>query len=131
MKNGPFPARTGCPATRLYTRAIAQDAEFATRLRFGGGSAKPRTVPGEPELRKEILRYFLEHPDAVDDLEGISRWRLRQLLVERSVLEAREALDWLVEKGYLDAEQMAGTHRTFRLSPSKKEDAKRLVGEGE
>jgi hypothetical protein len=86
-------------------------------------------VASLPALTKEILRYFLEHPEATDDLEGISRWRLRQKNSERSSSEVNEALQWLVERGYLERLQPRGTRPTFRMAPGKREAARELLGE--
>lgn len=53
------------------------------------------------EIARDVLSYFLHHPEAADDLEGIARWRLLQQSIERSVEETNLALEWLAEKGYL------------------------------
>jgi hypothetical protein len=82
-------------------------------------------------LAKEILRYFLTHPEATDDLDGISRWRLEQAALERSVSDTYDALQWLVEQGYLAQEQLHGTRLTFRMNSKKRDAAKQFLGEDE
>ncbi|MBZ5684084.1 MAG: hypothetical protein LAP86_03545 [Acidobacteriia bacterium] len=50
---------------------------------------------------REVLGYFLEHPQTADTVEGLARWRLAGAQKHRTVEQIREALDWLVENGYL------------------------------
>jgi hypothetical protein len=60
-----------------------------------GGAAEERS------LAAQILSYFMEHPDAVDNLEGVSAWRLLGTRVRSAVEGTQQALDQLVEQGYL------------------------------
>ena len=55
------------------------------------------------EAVREVLAYFLEHPQTADTAEGLARWRLAGARKHRTVDEIREALHWLVENGYLGA----------------------------
>jgi hypothetical protein len=64
-----------------------------------------RTMPRRPRLAHEVLSYFLRHPDAADDLEGVARWRLVEEAIHRRIDETREALDWLVSEGFLSEKQ--------------------------
>ncbi|MGD1094913.1 MAG: hypothetical protein ABSB35_23335 [Bryobacteraceae bacterium] len=75
----------------------------------------------------EILTYFLRNPDAVDSLEGIARWRLREEAIHRKVIETQSALEWLLEEHFLI--EVTGPHSTrlFRLNPEKQNQAESLV----
>ena len=55
----------------------------------------------ERGLAVEILTYFLENPDAVDNLQGIAEWRLLSARVKSTVESTQQVLDLLVSKGYL------------------------------
>ncbi|HEV2956309.1 MAG TPA: hypothetical protein VGY55_11570 [Pirellulales bacterium] len=82
------------------------------------------------EVAKEILTYFLRNADAVDDLEGIVRFRLLDQGIERRVSDASEALAWLVSAGLLDRTIRPGTAAIFSLNRARREQAQRLVGAG-
>ena len=81
-------------------------------------------------VAKEILRYFLRNPEAVDSLTEIARWRLMQEAVRRSVEETRVALTWLIEQGYVREEVHIGTESLFQLDPSRLKDAVEFVKDG-
>ncbi|MGA3132241.1 MAG: hypothetical protein ABSD59_15650 [Terracidiphilus sp.] len=80
-------------------------------------------------VAKDILRYFLRNPEAVDSLTEIARWRLMQEMVQRSVEETREALTWLTEEGYLREEKRAGTESLFQLNRARLNEAAEFVSE--
>lgn len=87
-----------------------------------------------PARAAEVLRYYVENPGAVDTLEGIARWRLLDDFVRRRVAETEEALQWLVEHGYLERGDAlpAGTP-VYRLSTRGAGEAARVLtddGEG-
>lgn len=83
------------------------------------------------ELAREILAYFLRNPQCVDDLKGIANWRLLDQMIHRAVHDTGEAVDWLVSKGYLDANVPAGADRIFRLNKKKRDQARHFVKEAE
>jgi hypothetical protein len=68
---------------------------------------------------KEILRYFLRNPRAVDSVEGVARWRVMEEQVHRSLEQTQSALAWLLSEGYLEELQTAGTSRIVRLNPDR------------
>ncbi len=82
---------------------------------------------GGSDAVKEILSYFARNPDAVDGLEGIARWRLMQMRVQRTVEETREALHWLVERGYLVEWDTPATGALFRLNEAAAEKARQYL----
>lgn len=77
----------------------------------------------ENELVREILGYFLSHPQSADSLEGIARWRLLDVAVHRALAETSRALEWLVEQGYLHKVSAPGSVHVFSLNPEKWEEA--------
>jgi hypothetical protein len=86
----------------------------------------PRTSVTEV-LAREILRYFVRHPDAVADLEDIVRWRLLEQWVQRNVEETRPALDWLVSAGWLTVRATTGLQPLFMLNPDRRREAERIA----
>jgi hypothetical protein len=94
-----------------------------------------RTVPHDlqnpdEEVAREILRYFLRHPEAVDNLAGIARWRLMQETVRTSVEKTTEALAWLIGEGFMREETRMGTGQLFRLNPERRNAAERYLRQG-
>jgi hypothetical protein len=92
-----------------------------------------RTAPDVP-VAKEILRYFLRNPEAADSLRELSRWRLMEERVHRSVQNTREAVDWLIAQGYLREETRIGTDSLYLFNPARRDDAesflKKVAGNG-
>ncbi len=80
---------------------------------------------GDVEQACEILRYFIEHPQASDDLEGIARWRLMQRTVARRVDEVSRALELLVSLRLLrrDRSPAYGTRYSLNLARIKESEA--------
>jgi len=74
------------------------------------------------EIAKDILSYFLDNPQAADDLEGVARWRLLRQTIHRDVEETGEALDWLVQRGLLTRVPAAGS-AIFRLRAEQRAEA--------
>ncbi len=79
----------------------------------------------------EILSYFMRNPRAADSLEGIARWRLLDEVIYRKVRETSEALQWLVERGFLIENSAPGLRPIFRLNPDRVVDsAEALIRHG-
>ena len=81
----------------------------------------------EESVAREILSYFLRHPDTADSLVGIARWRLMQENVRQSVERTEEALQWLLAAGYMREETRVATGRIFRLNVERREAAARFL----
>jgi hypothetical protein len=75
------------------------------------------------ELAREILAYFLRHPEGADDLRGVTKWRLLDQMIHYALEETSDALEWLVSQGYLAVESKTGSERIFRLNKEKLEAA--------
>lgn len=79
------------------------------------------------ELARDIIRYYLRNPRALDTLEGIARWRLLDERIHRTIREVREATSWLIERGLLE-EDAAGRRRLIGLNRERLEEARRFAG---
>jgi hypothetical protein len=77
-----------------------------------------------------VLRYFVRHPQAVDDLEGIARWRLAEEALRDRVEETHRALTWLVERDYLRLTRTVGPTPVFSLNPDKVAEVNALLASG-
>lgn len=78
------------------------------------------------DIAKDILSYFLDNPQAADDLEGVARWRLLRQTIHRDVEETSRALDWLVRRGLLTRVPTAGS-AIFRLQAEQRAEAAAFV----
>jgi hypothetical protein len=76
---------------------------------------------------REILSYFLSHPDSADSLIEVARWRLMQEQVRHSVETTMNALQWLLDEGYVREEKRLGTDRLFQLNTANREAAEAFV----
>ncbi len=77
------------------------------------GSAQGRSV-----VIAEILRYLIEHPDAKDTIEGITRWwippqRPRGGEWKREVVQG--AMDELVARGWIVRRETTPSHVVYGL----------------
>jgi hypothetical protein len=83
----------------------------------------------KPEIVKQLLNYFVRNQHAVDTLEGLTRWRLFEEQVHRTVQGTEPALRWLVEKGFLEEVTTTGSVSLFRLDPNRLADAIKFLAE--
>jgi len=74
------------------------------------------------EIARDILSYFLDNPQAADDLEGVARWRLLRQTIHRDVAETSQALDWLVQRGLLTRVSTTGS-AIFHLRAEQRAEA--------
>ena len=68
----------------------------------------------EQELAEAILHYLVEHPQAMDTLEGIAEWWLLRREIGVAVERVERALAQLTAQGYLET-LGTGANRRFRL----------------
>jgi hypothetical protein len=112
---------------RLSLQLLTHIWRPACCLRAGGLSPLTGDSDGEPEMAREILRYFLRNPQAADSFEGVARWRLIEEVVRRRVEGTHKALGWLVRHGFLREVSTAGTVAIFRLNPERQAEAERFL----
>jgi hypothetical protein len=87
----------------------------------------PKDLDADDEIVKQILSYFLHSPNAMDSVEGVSRWRLLQERINRTVEESQVALEWLVDKGYLTPVNRVGSKQLFSLDINHRAEALRFL----
>ncbi len=78
-------------------------------------------------LAKEILAYFLRNPQAIDSLEGVARWRLQGERIRQQVNDASAALDWLVERGFLQKISSPLATPVYRLNEANRSAVERFL----
>lgn len=86
-------------------------------------------APRDVTVTSQVLSYFVRNPQAVDSVEGVARWRLLDEAIHVQVKAAREALEWLVERGVLREMTGPGLQAVFSLDPDRKDEAERLLVE--
>ena len=79
-----------------------------------------------PARAREILEHYLANPTTADTLEGIAEWRLLDDFVQRRIDETRNALEWLVEQGFLTRIVNRAAPPVYRLNETAG-DAERAV----
>jgi hypothetical protein len=78
----------------------------------------------DPDVVKTVLGYFVRNRKAADTLEGVTRWRLLDEQVNRSLQQTDAAIAWLVEQGFLEELRPAGSAvPVFRLNPDRHAEA--------
>lgn len=87
------------------------------------------TSPESENLAKEILAYFLRNPQCADDLHGITRWRLLDQMIHHALHDTRDALDLLVQQGFLTKESITGSDPIFRLNSERQTAALSFVND--
>jgi hypothetical protein len=95
-----------------------------------GSERQPgRVQQPDPVIVKEVLTYFVRHPHAADDLEGVARWRLRRAIIRARVEETSLALQWLVAKGFLQETPTTGSTTVFNVNPDATDAIREFLGE--
>jgi len=74
------------------------------------GSARDRSP-----VMADILRYFVEHPDAKDTIEGIARWWLPAPRQSPGRDAVQRAIDELVTRGWIVRRETSPSHVIYGL----------------
>ncbi len=81
---------------------------------------RPASVSKTPASADvEILRYFAQHPDAQDTLEGITEWWLLGRKLRPTMAEVKAGLDRLVKRGRVIAERSGDGRICYRAKRMK------------
>ena len=131
-ERGPAGAQAGIAAShpsapQRSIQAVSRVFRRARRWRARCHLTHSLVPEPDPVAVREVLRYFVRHPHAVDDLEGIARWRIAEEVIRRKVEETHRALAWLVDRDYLRLTQAPGVAPLFSLNPDKAAEATALA----
>lgn len=77
-----------------------------------------------------ILDYLCRHPDAQDTLAGISEWWLADDKVQTRTVTIKEALDELIEKGFVLAQKGKDLQTRYRMNEPRLKDIEELLKHG-
>jgi hypothetical protein len=88
---------------------------------------EPYSSPGK--AIRQILDYFLRHPEAVDSADGIAHWRLLGEFGQLSLAQTEEGLGWLVSRGYLREVAVPGSRHVYALDPKMQDKATQFLKE--
>lgn len=72
--------------------------------------------PPLSDVARQVLSYFVAHPQAADDVEGIAHWRLLDELARVAVEDTARAVDELVSCGLLTCDRSESARPRFRLN---------------
>lgn len=77
--------------------------------------------PSQPPrpLTRELLDYWMHHPEAQDTEESIVEWWLLQNRIQQAVVEVRCVLTELIERGFVIARQQADGRNRYQLNRPK------------
>ncbi|HXH95479.1 MAG TPA: hypothetical protein VNN25_28135 [Thermoanaerobaculia bacterium] len=87
------------------------------------------SIPSEQAAVRDVVRYFVEHPESADSLEGIVRWRLLERRFRETSDETAAAVGWLVGHGFLQQIDIPGGRQLYRLPAERLSQAAQLLGE--
>jgi hypothetical protein len=74
------------------------------------------------ELTRAILQYLMEHNEAADTTEGILRWWILNENLKERMTRVQAALDWLINKGWIERRSMPGMTEPLYLLDCAKLD---------
>ncbi|KPJ93153.1 MAG: hypothetical protein AMJ53_07975 [Gammaproteobacteria bacterium SG8_11] len=80
---------------------------------------KPETSDDVTTTAKQILDYLQQRPTAADTLEGIAYWWLMQQRLSENLAFVEQAVDELVEKGYLTAQESKTSGKVYSLKKNE------------
>ncbi len=78
------------------------------------------------QVARAILDYLHQHPDAQDTLAGIAEWWLAAEVKTRTVT-IKEALDELIEKGFVLAQKGKDLQIRYRMNEQRLDDIEQLL----
>ena len=81
-------------------------------------------------LAQKILQYLMEHPEAKDTIEGISRWWLDHP-VDKAREDIQATLNWLVARGWMNARTTSPSENFYGLCQERREEIKTFLNEFE
>ena len=79
------------------------------------------------ECLKQLLWYMVQHPEAMDTIEGIREWWLRDISQTVSESTLAVAIEELESKGWLIRRDMASATALYRINQSTLEEIRELL----
>ena len=78
-------------------------------------------LPPQPPrpLTRELLGYWIHHPDAVGTLEAMIEWWLLEHRIQEATIELRSVLSDLVANGFVVRRQQADGRIYYQLNMEK------------
>jgi hypothetical protein len=70
-------------------------------------------------LTKQLLDYWLHHPEAQSTIEAIVEWWLLEQRIRQTAAEVRFIVDRLVEKGFVIEQTQPDGRISYRLNREK------------
>jgi hypothetical protein len=83
----------------------------------------------ETPIAQELLRYWMDRPNAHDTVEGIAEWWLLERFLRRHVAEVRSALAELVRRGWVVERTGEDQRLRYHLDRSRLPDIERHLSE--
>jgi hypothetical protein len=79
------------------------------------------------QVARVILEYLDQHPDAQDTLAGIAEWWLADDKVKTRTVTIKEALDELIENGFVLAQKGQDLQIRYRMNERRLHDIEALL----
>jgi hypothetical protein len=83
-------------------------------LKCKGANMMNQNYVGLNEIKREVLGYLDEHPDAADSVEAIQQWWLLQRVSRYSRERIQEALDEMVKEHLIECHQLNDGHEVYK-----------------
>lgn len=83
------------------------------------------------QVARAILDYLHQHPDAQDTLGGIAEWWLADDKVKTRTVTIKEALDELIENGFVFAQKGKDLQIRYRMNEQRLNDIETLLKQDE
>ena len=83
------------------------------------------------QVARAILDYLHQHPDAQDTLGGIAEWWLADDKVKTRTVTIKEALDELIENGFVLAHKGKDLQIRYRMNEQRLHDIETLLKQDE
>lgn len=79
-------------------------------------------------VAREILLYLVEHPDGKDTMKGILKYWLPRARLGREEEELKEALSFLVSKGWMTEKKITSFEKIYGLNKEQLEEMEAFLG---
>ncbi len=76
----------------------------------------------------DILHYLMKTPDAKDTIDGILKWWIPKVVViEQAKSKVQEALEILVEKGFITEWETSSSQKYYGMTKNQLEEIKNFL----